>query len=284
MSVNVSPSEVIVVRPPAGRQRAVGKVQLGAVHLEGRTRPMRIAESGSMRIRLPRGSEQGIDAVIVNTAGGIACGDSFEAEIEAADGAFITVTTPAAEKVYRSDGPVSHMLTRLRVGSQARIDWMPQETILFDQAKLARRLDADIAEDSSLSVFEAVVFGRATRSETISDGLFSDRWRIRRAGSLAYADTFRLAGPISATLKKPGVANEARAVATFLHVAPDAEARLESIRALLLNDADGEAAASAWNGLLVVRFSAVTIERLRVATMRFLIEFRSAPLPRVWLS
>ena len=237
-----------------------------------------------MRIRLPRGSEQGIDAVIVNTAGGIACGDSFEAEIEAAEGALITVTTPAAEKVYRSDGPVSHMLTRLRVGSQGRIDWMPQETILFDQARLARRLDADIAHDGSLSIFEAMVFGRATRSETISDGLFSDRWRLRRAGRLVYADTFRLAGPISAILKKPGVANQARAVATFLHLGPDAESRLESVRTMLLNDADGEAAASAWNGLLVVRFSAVTIERLRVATMRFLIEFRSAPLPRVWLS
>ena len=95
-----------------------------------------------MRIRLPRGSEEGIDAVIVNTAGGIACGDSFEVEIEAAEGAFITVTTPAAEKVYRSDGPVSHVLTRLTVGPQARIDWLPQETILFDHARLARRLDA----------------------------------------------------------------------------------------------------------------------------------------------
>ena len=208
---------------------------------------MRVAESGSMRIRLPRGSGEGLDAVIVNTAGGIACGDRFEVEIEAAEGASITVATPAAEKVYRSDGPVSHVLTRLTVGPQARIEWLPQETILFDHARLSRRLDACMAENGSLSIFEAVVFGRATRSEIMSDGLFSDHWRIRRGGRLIYADTFRLAGPISHLLKKPTIANDARAVATFLYVGPDAEARLEAVRASLTNEGGGEAAASAWN-------------------------------------
>jgi len=284
MSVNVWPSEITAHSPLAKRQRAIGKVLLSAQRLEGRTRPMRVAESGSMRIRLPRGSGEGLDAVIVNTAGGIACGDRFEVEIEAAEGASIAVATPAAEKVYRSDGPVSHVLTRLTVGPQARIEWLPQETILFDHARLSRRLDACMAENGSLSIFEAVVFGRATRSEIMSDGLFSDHWRIRRGGRLIYADTFRLAGPISHLLKKPTIANDARAVATFLYVGPDAEARLEAVRASLTNEGGGEAAASAWNGLLAVRFSDVTIERLRVAATRFLVEFRAAPLPRVWLS
>jgi urease accessory protein len=284
MSVNVWPSENASRLPVLGRQRAIGKVLFSAEQLEGRTRPMRIAESGSMRIRLPRGGQQGIEAVIVNTAGGIACGDRFEVDIEARDGAFITMATPAAEKVYRSDGPISEMITRLTVADGARIDWLPQETILFDSARLMRRLDADIANSARLSVFEAVVFGRAARAETISAGLFVDRWKIRRAGRLVYADTLKLEGPISRLLQKPTVANGARAVATFLHIAPDAESRLDNARALLPGDSGCEAAASAWNGLLAVRFCAVTIEALRVAASRFLVGFRSAPLPRVWLS
>jgi urease accessory protein len=220
----------------------------------------------------------------VNTAGGVACGDRFAVEIEAQRGASVTVATPAAEKVYRSDGPVAELAVKLSVESGARLDWMPQETLLFDRARLARRLDVKMAPDARLTLFEAVVFGRAARAERITQGLFEDRWRIHRDARLVYADTLRLDGPIGDLLQKPSVANGARALATLIHVAPDAEPRLESIRQLLAS-ADGcEAAASAWNGLLAVRFCAATVEALRTAVCPFLLAFRGEPLPRVWLS
>ena len=92
-----------------------------------------------MRIRLPKGEGNGIDAVLVNTAGGIACGDRFSVAIEAQAGASVTVATPAAEKVYRSDGPVAELNVNLMLHDKARLDWLPQETILFDRARLRRR-------------------------------------------------------------------------------------------------------------------------------------------------
>src|SRR5215217_7078086 len=132
MFVSASPFDGV----PTLRQRAVGRVSFAAASFHGRTRPMRIEESGSMRIRLPKGEGAGLDAVLVNTAGGIACGDQFTVEIEAQADARVTVATPAAEKVYRSDGPVSTMVVKLTAGAGVRLDWLPQETILFDSARL----------------------------------------------------------------------------------------------------------------------------------------------------
>lgn len=266
------------------RQRAVGRVAFSAKGLGGYTRPMRIEESGSMRIRLPKVAGAGLDAVLVNTAGGIACGDRFSVEIEAQSGAGITIATPAAEKVYRSDGPVAELSVALSLDAGSRLDWLPQETILFDEARLIRRLDVSMSEDACLSLFEAVVFGREARGEHVLNGFFEDRWRIRRGQRLAYADTLRLGGPVADLLRKPSVGNGARALATLIHVSPDAEARLDAVRHILPTREGCDAAASAWNGLLAIRFCAMSIEPLRAAVCPFLAAFRGEPLPRVWFS
>nr|WP_201830261.1 urease accessory protein UreD [Microvirga zambiensis] len=284
MYVSAWPFEAASQLPSPQRQRAVGRVAFSATELGGRTRPARIEESGSMRIRLPKGEGFGIDAVLVNTAGGIACGDRFSVEIEARAGASVTVATPAAEKVYRSDGPVAELNVNLALHDNARLDWIPQETILFDRARLLRRLDVRMPETAHLTLFEAAVFGREARAERIEDGLFEDRWRIRRGDRLIYADTLRLDGPIADLLSKPVVGRGARAFATLIHVSPDAEARLDSLRESLSSIAGCDAAASAWNGLLAVRFCAERIEVLRRAVIPFLVAFRGEPLPRVWLS
>jgi urease accessory protein len=284
MYVNAWPFDGVSRAGNLQRQRANGRVAFSAASVDGRTRPMRIQESGSMRIRLPKTPVPSIEAVLVNTAGGIACGDRFVVEIEAQAGTAVTVATPAAEKVYRSDGPVAELSVSLSAGAGSHLEWLPQETILFDQARLARRLDADMAGDAHLTLFEAVVFGREAHAERIADGFFEDRWRIRRDGRLVYADTLRLAGPVADVLKKPSVAKGARALATLIHLAPDAEARLEAAREVLPLGSNCDAAASAWNGILAVRFCAVTVEALRASVLPFLLVFRDGPLPRVWLS
>jgi urease accessory protein len=202
-------------------------------------------------------------------------------EIEAATGAALEISTPAAEKVYRSDGPLTELALRLSLAPEAEIAWLPQETILYDRARLRRSLVADLAPDSRLLLFEAVVFGRAARGEQVSHGHFEERWRIHRGGQLVYADALRLSGPVAQLLDRPTVAGGCRAMATAVYAAPDAEARLEEARGLL----DGTcclAGASAWNGCLAVRFLARTVSDLRRDAIRFLEGFRGRPLPRVW--
>ncbi|WP_336487428.1 urease accessory protein UreD [Methylobacterium nigriterrae] len=248
----------------------------------GTTRIAGLAESGPSRLRFPRFQGGTPEAVLVNTAGGIACGDRFAVSVELGAGAGLVLTTAAAEKVCRSDGPVSTIGSRLDLGPGARLAWLPQETILYDRARLARRFEADLAPDAGLIVCEILVFGRAARGERVEEGHVSDVWRIARAGRLVYADALSLDGPVAALLARPAIGGGARALATLIDLSPGAEGRLEEARALL--DAAGavEAGASAWNGHLAVRMLARDADALRRLAARFLAGYRGEALPRVW--
>ncbi|RVU21858.1 urease accessory protein UreD [Methylobacterium oryzihabitans] len=252
----------------------------------GATRLTDLAEAGPLRLRLPRTAPGPLEAVLLNSAGGIACGDHFRVEADLAPGADLVLTSTAAEKIYRSDGPTTRLDVALTVADGAALAWLPQETILYDGVRLHRRLDAACAEGATLTVFEAMVFGRAARGEVLTHGAVRDDWRVTRGGRLVYADSFRLDGPLSDHLSRPALAGGARASATLLHLAPDAESRLDAVRDLIeaagCPDLAVEAGASAWNGFLVLRLLARDIRGLRVAAIRILEGFRARPLPRVW--
>src|SRR4051794_30530596 len=145
--------------------RAVGAVAFDVALVDGVTRRRELHESGSLRVRFPSPEAQGLSAVFVNTAGGIAGGDRFEVDIAAGEASRVTVTTAAAEKVYRSHGPAAQVDIALTVAAGAHLAWLPQETILFDQARIARRIDIDLAQNASLLLCEIVVFGRAAMGE-----------------------------------------------------------------------------------------------------------------------
>ena len=275
-------------RPPdpsgaPARQRSHGVVRLAF----GSDGVRDLYEAGPLRVRFPRAREGEPEAILVNTAGGIACGDAFEVSVDLAPGAPLVLTTTAAEKVYRSDGPASTIANRVRLGAGARLAWLPQETILYDRARLRRRFEADLAPDAGLLVAEIVAFGRAARGERMDEGLFEDTWRVRRDGRLTYADAVRLDGPIAERLARAAIGGGAGACATLLDLSPKAEGRLDEARARL--DAAGangsgpvEAGASAWNGHLALRLLAPDVSRLRAVAARFLEAYRGAPLPRVW--
>lgn len=273
-------SPAMTIASPA-RQRAHGRVALSCERMGPASSIRRLAESGSARVRLPTTRDGVPEAVLINTAGGIAGGDVVETEIALAEGARLVATTAAAEKVYRSDGEVSRILTRAALGASARLDWLPQETILYDRARLRRALDVSLVGSATALLFEAVVFGRAAHEEVVREGSYEERWRVARDGRLVYADTFRIDGRIAETLARPAVTSGRRALASLLYVAPDAEARIEEARAHL-DGAASECGASAWNGLLLVRWLAHDIATLRGDVARFMNPFRGRPLPRVW--
>src|SRR5436190_12137720 len=118
--------------------RAVGSVAFEVHAADGDSRRGRLHESGSLRVRFPSPELPGLSAVFVNTAGGVAGGDRFAIDIAAGEGAALTVTTAAAEKVYRSHGPAAELSIALKAAANAQLAWLPQETILFDQARVER--------------------------------------------------------------------------------------------------------------------------------------------------
>src|SRR3954454_3175445 len=262
--------------------RAEGAVKFD-VHLqEGVTRRGNLHESGSLRVRFPSPEGEGLSAVFVNTAGGIASGDRFDIDIAAGEATRLTLTTAAAEKVYRAAGPAAQLNIALKAESGAHLAWLPQETILFDRARIARRIDIDLADDASLLLCEIVVFGRAAMGEKMLHGEFIDRWRLRRAGKLVFAETIRLDGDIGAKLSQPAIAKGGVAIGTAL-IVPGDEAVVERIREAS-ETFGGEVGISAWNGFAMALFCAQDAARLRADMIGVLGRASAVPLPRLWLN
>jgi urease accessory protein len=262
--------------------RAVGSVRFETVLSAGKTRRGDVHEAGSLRVRFPSPETGALSAVLVNTAGGVAGGDRFDISIDAGAGTALTLTTAAAEKVYRSHGPAATIDVSLRVQAGAHLAWLPQETILFDRARLSRRIDIDLHEDASLLLAEIVVFGRAAMDERMTQGAYGDRWRLRRGGRLIFAETLRLADDIGGKLTQRATADGGVAIATVL-VVPGTEEIVERVRSAAATFA-GEVGISAWNGFALARFCAKDAAALRTDVMKVLAQIDAKALPRLWLN
>ena len=201
--------------------RARGALAAGFRRVGARTEVVGPHETGGYRLRLPRSHGGPCEAVIVNTGGGMAGGDRADFAFAAEDGAAVTLTTTAAEKVYRgAEAGGAEAETRvgvaLTLGRGATLDWLPQETILFDGARLSRRLDVEMAEDADLLLAETLVFGRLGMGERVGSGRVRDRWRIRRGGRLALAEDLDIGGDVAGLLDRPALGGGARASATVV--------------------------------------------------------------------
>ena len=170
--------------PPAP-QRARGHGRLTVRREDGRTRLVELFQEGSAKLRLPTSRDGALQAVMINSGGGMTGGDRFSWDVDVGDGASAILTTQACEKVYRADAGHAEVAARLTVGVGGRLDWLPQETILFERSALHRTIEADVAADGRLLLAESVVLGRRAMGETVTRTDFHDRWRIRRDGQLA---------------------------------------------------------------------------------------------------
>ena len=223
--------------------------------------------------------------MIVNTSGGLTGGDIFAASVDVAAGARAVVTTQACEKVYRSDGALASVTTRLALDEGASLAWLPQETILFDRSRLHRRLEVDMAAGSSLLLVEAVLLGRRASGERLSAGLFRDSWRIRQEGRLVFAEELRFDGDLATALGHRATLAGGAAFATVLAAGPDAApvsrmpASWSAKKWLAMQAA--EVGISSFDGLCVARLVAQDGARLRAALIP-IIRILGGALPRVW--
>ncbi|CAN7572903.1 urease accessory protein UreD [Phenylobacterium sp. LjRoot225] len=247
--------------------------------VDGVSRLHRLYQDGCAKIRLPRDAEAlGLEAVLINTAGGLTGDDRLSWSADADAGARLTVTTQACERVYRSNGGPAKVEVRLTLGEAAELHWLPQETLLFDQGALARSLEADLAADARLLAVESVVLGRTAMGEQVLAGRLRDRWRVRREGRLVFADDVRMEGEVARISAAAPVLAGGCAFASLLLVADDAHERLDAVRSAL-GDSGG---ASAFDGKLFARLVAHDGRALRRALIPALEALRGSALPRVW--
>jgi len=261
-------------------QRAFGESRVSFDLRDGKTRLGDLYQRDPCRVLFPK-SEPGEppQAVMITTSGGVTGGDALKMAVEIGPGAEAVATTQAAEKIYRaSKGSAPCTIdVEVRVAEGATLDWLPQETIVFEGARLKRRTVAEVVEGGSLLACEMVVLGRGASGERFTSGLLLDAWSVRRPGRLVWTDTLRVEGetPDGAGF---GTGN---ALATVIGVWDAPQPHFEKARALLDAAEEVRAGVTVVNGILVARLLGEATA-VRHATIRFLTEFRGCRLPRVW--
>ncbi|MEO5805189.1 urease accessory protein UreD [Devosia sp.] len=262
-------------------QRARGDGRIATQFRDGGTHLQSLYQDGCAKIRLPHTHNSALEAVLINTAGGLTGGDHMQWHAEAVANGKLVLTTQACERIYKSTGATAHVQTRLVAQAGAHIDWLPQETILFDASKFARTIDIDLADGATLTAVEAVLLGRDAMGEQARNAQFSDQWRIRRDGRLIHAEATRLTGDADRERDGLSLLDGMRAFATIVRIAPNAEARLAQIRDLL--PAIGRIAASAIGERLIVRAMAPSGLALRRMIVPIIAELSGGgSLPRLW--
>ncbi len=262
--------------------RARGRVSLALAATPRGTKRTTIREDGSLRVRFPHAGAGPPEAVLVNTAGGIAGGDRFAVDVMLGAGAQLTVTTAAAEKIYRSLGPDACVDVAASLSEGAELTWLPQETILFDRARLARTITIALAPAAKLLLAEMIVFGRSAMGETVHEGRIIDRWQIRRGGRLIFAESLRFDGRVACRLSEPAVAAGCTALGAVL-IVPSDDAAVSAVRAAS-GRFRGEVGISEWNDIALARLVAGHVAALRHDLVVLLSAVGRSALPRIWLN
>jgi len=267
--------------PALAQPRARGAISLSVKATDAGTGIRNLRQSGSFRAVFPRSRAGGIEAVLVNTAGGVTGGDTFDTDISCEDRTTLTISTQAAERAYRAQptetGRVSNRIT---LEGCARVNWMPQETILFNKCAFERSLQIQMDADASLLMVEPLVFGRTAMAETLSECRFKDRIEITRDGTPLFLDSMAIQGDASAHLSRLGTAGGANAVASVIFASPDADRYLDQIRPLLSTTSG---ATMIRDRLLYVRVLAIVSFELRQTLIPILRCLGNSSLPRSWM-
>jgi urease accessory protein len=254
----------------------------------GRTALAHLYQRSPCRVLFPAPEPGDLSlAALLTTSGGLTGGDRLRLAVTVEAGAAALATTAAAEKVYRSAEGDVEIAVALTVDERGWLEWLPQETILFDGACLDRRLVASVAPAARFLGAETLVFGRAAHGERFARGRLHESWRVRFGGRLVWADTLGLAGDVAAQLGAPAGFAGAAALATAVYVGADAAAHLALARALA-EGGDCRGGATLLGPVLVARFLDARAEIVRAALARYVAGLRHAAaglpavLPRLW--
>jgi urease accessory protein len=269
-------------------QRADGFASVVLTGSEHGTRIVDVFERSPIRIMFPGTRDSPAqEAVLVNTAGGIAGGDRLECVVTVLANASVTVTSQAAERVYRALSEPARVVTTLRVCAAAKLAWLPQETIVFNGGRLRRKTEIDLTSGAELLALEWLVLGRGAHGEELTTGQITDVWRVKKDGRLIWADGFHATDAAFARLQRRALLAEFKCMATLVYFGPDLHERLQLMRDLA-PALKCRCAATAVAGLLVTRCAAKASAELRAGLQEILQKFDHASgsgpfrIPKMW--
>ena len=231
--------------------------------------------------------ERACHVYILHPPGGVVGGDSLAISAEVESGAHALLTTPAAGKLYRSDGASAQLSQELTVADGAWLEWLPQETIAFDGARAASATRVALSGTAGFIGWEILCLGRPAASETYTHGEFVQRFEIWRDGAPLWWERNALAGGTPVLHAPWGLAG--RSVVATLVAVGRAPSALSALRELLnAEQDDGEFAVSQLRDVLVCRYLGNSAEQARagfIAAWRLLrpaLWGIDASPPRIW--
>ena len=271
--------------PPTVFPAWEASLALGFVRDGDTTRLVRRTHRGPLRVQkalYPEGPGA-CHVIVVHPPGGVVGGDRLEIDIDAGPGCSVLATSPGAAKWYRANGRVSHQAVRLQIAAGAAVEWLPQETIFYDAARVDLEHEVDLAAGSIYIGSEVLCFGRVAAGEVFTTGQIRQRTRIRQDGRLLWWE--------QGILTPDGIASplgmQGHSVcATLLAVGRPVPAALQAhVRAL-----DPQLASSQVKSVFVARYLGHDGEAARAVIARVwellrphLLDRPACP-PRIWLT
>ncbi|MEP3233485.1 MAG: urease accessory protein UreD [Hyphomicrobiales bacterium] len=260
-------------------QRVSASASISFHHRDTQTRLDTLYQQGSAKIRFPKNYDDQLEAVLINTAGGLTGGDQIDWDLHLKPNSNVVVTTQACEKAYKASADSAHVTTTMRLDQNSVLHWLPQETILYDRSSLKRRFDVELEASATLFAVECLQLGRDAMGETIEHLTFHDRWRIEQDGKLIFADDLRLSDHEASNAK---LGNN-HALASLVLISPLDTEQLNGLAEKLREICPAEMSGFSVSGSrLTGRILAQDSYLLRQALTPILKEIRGRELPRVW--
>lgn len=267
-----------------------GRAEIGFAYDDGRTRLAHLDQSDPLRILFPDvDPREPVTGALVTTSGGLVGGDTLGISVTGAENTASRIVGQAAEKIYRSTGADVTIEVRLDASGGAWLEWLPQETILFDNARMRRTTVAEVGVGARLLAGEMIVFGRTAMGESMTQGLVRDVWEVRRDGRLVWSDALHLDENLEDALQAAAGFDGALAYASLIYVGDDADGQLSAARELLEAAApDVLSSATCVGDVLILRWVSRDSLTLRNAYGEFWGGFRNriagypAAMPRLW--
>jgi urease accessory protein len=269
-------------------QRSEGFARLVLAGSAHGTRIVDIFQRSPIKIMFP--GFRGVpveEAVLVNTAGGIAGGDRLESAVTVLADASVTVTSQAAERVYRALNEPALIDTRLKMCGTAKLAWLPQETIVFNGGRMRRNTEIQISAGAELLALEWLVLGRAAHGEELVGGQITDGWQVRLDGRLIWADRFRVTDDVFPRLRSRALLADFKAIGTLIYFGPDAEARVQFLRDLA-PQLPCHCVTTAVSGLVITRLAAHAAAELKAGLREIFLQFDRTRvlnpfrMPKMW--
>ena len=268
-------------------------VELGLRSEAGRTRLARCSHNGPLYVQrpfYPEGKEHP-HLYLLHPPGGIVSGDCLDIEVDVAADSGALVTTPGATRVYRArdDNPLQRQRCRLRLGTDAILEWFPMETIVFDGAWVELETTVELARNSCFVGWEVSCFGLPASRQPFRSGRFSQRYRVLQEGTPVFVESFSLDEDNREAMLHGPAGLRGQPVTGIFLAGPFAAEKHAPLLQLLRQAAPEPSVAISWLGnFLVGRYlgssahSARKLYRAWWRTLRPSLLGRNACAPRIW--